>query len=90
MRIKQQFEVVLEAAIKDAKRSKTEITVIHCPIENAEEENKFGYCPTLALSIMYPFALKEMGQENEPCQGIMAVISPRGSVYRTASGLKLT
>jgi hypothetical protein len=89
MEDKKQFETVLERAIKDAKKSKTEITVIHAPIENAEIEIKYGYCPTLALPIMYKFALKGMGQENEPCKGIVAIVGKSGNVFKTESGLKI-
>ena len=84
-----ELDTIIEAAVKAVKKSKSEITVIHAPIENAEEQSKYGYCPTHALSILYAFALKGMGQENEPCQGIMAIVSPKGSVFKTENGLKI-
>jgi hypothetical protein len=86
MKDKSDFQEMLEAAIKTAKKGKTEITVIHAPIEHAEEENHYGFCPTLALPIMYNFALKGMGQENEPCKGIMAIVGKSGNVFLTAKG----
>lgn len=63
-----------------AKVSKVNMVVVHAPIEHAEDSSVFGYCPDYAARILYSFAMKGMGQENNPAMGIVAKINPQGVV----------
>lgn len=70
----------LEDAIREAELAartvKIEMCVVHAPLENAEEEEPYGYCPKLAVPTLYAHAIKGIGQENCPAQGIVKTIKP--------------
>jgi hypothetical protein len=44
---------IIAEAKKAAKESNLPIAVVYAPIEEAESKCKYGYCPLLAVSILY-------------------------------------
>ena len=71
-------------ALKEAKRVATnvrcEMVVVHAPLEMAEDEHPYAYCPASAVSVLYGMALKGIGQKDCPALGIVARVASNGIV----------
>lgn len=44
----------IEAAKRDAKKGNVTIAVCYAPIETAEEEGDWGYCPLETMGMIFP------------------------------------
>lgn len=75
-----EFETALKAASAEARKNKVAMVVVHAPLELAEGDSPFGYCPEQAATILFRYALKGIGQPDNPAQGIVARIKASGAV----------